>query len=254
MTEWPRSETARLHSLKSSGSRVRHLLLTRTIAKEVDDKEDPEEEYKEVVGHASLTREWNPFEKKCDEKEESVNIVIQSVVIHGNLRGRGLGRLLMQQIETFLEKEFKSSWLHSPSSVKLILYPKVDKDGNSVERFYSKLGFRTCHKDYDDQNDLRKETEAVTAAVESVMTSPAAGHSSTLSSLKVTEGNEVIATDQTTQSSTSLLIQRPPPPPSLPTTLTDNSLCNKQLGSSVIDRSRGNLMFKVIHCSHRPHP
>lgn len=254
LIEWPRSESARLQSLEGSGNRVRHILMTRIVAKQQEGDEMKKEVSEEVVGHASLTREWNPFHDR-KKKDDVVNILIQSVVIHPNLRGKGLGRQLMQHLEEFVLKELSvaSAWIpsSSPSSpsptIRFILHPKDDSDG-SIERFYTKLGFKRCrHDNLCDENDLQAQTEAFTPAV---MKSPAPDNNdnknitSTLSFQGTcSEGNEKhISSDMTIQSP----IPSPPPLP-LPAKKAGNEReCNTPSTSFIINSKRGKQMYKLL--------
>ena len=74
---------------------------------------------KELLGHAKLAR----------MPKDPNRCWIESVVISRNLRGKGLGRLLMEGCEKYaLEKGFKTLYLST----------------HDQEAFYSRLGFTLC--------------------------------------------------------------------------------------------------------------
>ena len=251
LIEWPRSESARLQSLEGSGNRVRHILMTKMIAQQEEEGDQMKEVSEEVIGHASLTREWNPFHDRKKGEDDVVSILIQSVVIHPNLRGTGLGRQLMQHLEEFVLKEVSvaSAWIPSSPcpAIRFILHPKDDSDG-SIERFYTKLGFKRCrHDNLYGENDLQAQTEAFTHTVMKIPAPDNNDNKNITSTLSFqgtcSEGNEKhISSDMTIQSP----IPSPPPLP-LPASKVRNAReCNTPSTSFIMNSKRGKQMYKLL--------
>ena len=90
--EWPRSDTIRLRGLQSSSEKLpcNLVLLIRDNAKI------------SVIGHSRISR------IPADDSQ----VFVESVVIHPNLRGKGLGKILMLKTEEYcMGRGFTSSYL-----------------------------------------------------------------------------------------------------------------------------------------------
>lgn len=110
-SEWPRSYTARLWSLKASRDSLptSMILVTRT------------DKYKSrVIAHAKLS----PIPADTEA------VFLESVVVDQKHRGKGLGRLLMNEVENHSFGVLGS---------KRIFLSTIDQDG-----FYLKLGYKFC--------------------------------------------------------------------------------------------------------------
>lgn len=129
-TEWHRSESARIHSLTSKQSmRIKnHLLLVDTKANS-------------VVGHTRIITEPN------DE------FYIESFIINKHLRGKGLGRRLMNDAECFISNHLTSN---ENFSIKLIAIKLIARD-ESAKKFYLKLGFEVIN--------TRNQSETINSCV-----------------------------------------------------------------------------------------
>ncbi|KAL0269160.1 UNVERIFIED_CONTAM: hypothetical protein PYX00_006980 [Menopon gallinae] len=106
--EWKRSHTARLRSISGSSDNFpTSIVLLKDAGKPA------------VVGHCKLTKlsHSNPV------------IFIESVVIHPDYRGKGLGKLLMHKAESYLKRK-NIEWIY------------LSTLGQEV--FYEKLGYLTC--------------------------------------------------------------------------------------------------------------
>ncbi|VDI27135.1 Hypothetical predicted protein, partial [Mytilus galloprovincialis] len=104
--EWPRSKTARIHSLEKSCDKYPVNLVL------VTDENIP-------VGHSRLAIVVGR-EKSC---------FVESVVVKRSLRGKGLGKLLMQETEHFARSEgFETMYLST--------HDKQD--------FYQHVGYSFC--------------------------------------------------------------------------------------------------------------
>ncbi|XP_052272784.1 N-alpha-acetyltransferase 80-like [Dreissena polymorpha] len=106
--EWKRSMTARFHALEKSRDEypVNLVLIEQAGTSEAF-----------VVGHSRLALVQGQTDKSC---------FLESVVIRKRLRGKGLGRILMEKTEQFAEKE----------GFKVIYLTTHDK-----EEFYAHLGY-----------------------------------------------------------------------------------------------------------------
>jgi len=101
--EWPRSETARLHSLKQS----RDSLPISLILLDSNDQ---------LIGHVKLKREL----------PNTNSAFIESLIVDKSKRGKGFGKLIMNQTER-LAKEL---------GLEKLVLTTIDKIG-----FYQSLGF-----------------------------------------------------------------------------------------------------------------
>jgi len=109
-SEWPRSETARLHSLEASCDTLPTSLIL---------VESGENNYKDVIGHSKIT----PIPSMPD------SVFVESVVIVNDHRGQGLGKYLMYKTEEYIKT----------LSIRVIYLSTIDK-----QEFYSKLGYVRC--------------------------------------------------------------------------------------------------------------
>lgn len=141
--EWPRSESARIHSLTRPGTA--HLLLVRKSPTADSERE-------EVIGHAAIVPErrapWCPPCPVCNEQV----FVIESVIVREDYRGKGLGKRLMMEVEQWIlanhhKMKHRAVINDDPTTLTLILYPKEE----SVEMFYSKLGYRREDSQYTEE-------------------------------------------------------------------------------------------------------
>ncbi|XP_055616589.1 N-alpha-acetyltransferase 80-like [Toxorhynchites rutilus septentrionalis] len=113
-SEWPRSYTARLWSLKASKDTLptSFVLIKQCVE---SDTNGPT-----VLAHAKLS--------PVPADEEAV--LVESVVVDRRCRGQGLGRLLMNEIENHCFCALR---------LKTIYLSTIDQDG-----FYNKLGYTYC--------------------------------------------------------------------------------------------------------------
>ncbi|XP_014290236.1 N-alpha-acetyltransferase 80 isoform X1 [Halyomorpha halys] len=105
-SEWPRSKAARLQSLYMSCDKFPTSLVL-ILAEQ------------QVVGHVKLT------EIKLGGDE----LMIESMIIHREHRGKGWGKLLMEEAEDYAQRQGK---------IKIYLSTR------GQEGFYSKLGYEIC--------------------------------------------------------------------------------------------------------------
>lgn len=105
-SEWKRSETARLHSLRNSCDRlpVSLILLKQN----------------QVIGHAKLSR-IPSIEDAC---------FLESVVIKSDLRGQGYGKYFMRKVEEYCDDKLKLQTIFLSTK--------------GQEKFYEKLGYVEC--------------------------------------------------------------------------------------------------------------
>lgn len=105
-SEWPRSKSARLQSLYMSSEKFpMSLVLVRDET--------------EVVGHVKLT----------EMKLGGTDIMVESMIIHKDHRGKGWGKILMEEAEQYLERRGKK---------------KTYLSTRGQEGFYKKLGYEVC--------------------------------------------------------------------------------------------------------------
>lgn len=105
--EWPRSETARMLSLRTSCDKMPTCLIL--LSKD-----------KKVIGHCKLTP-IPSIKESC---------FVESVVISKSLRGKGLGTFLMKAIEEYCRQVLKLKMIH------------LSTKGQEI--FYEKLGYEIC--------------------------------------------------------------------------------------------------------------
>ncbi|XP_026481161.1 N-acetyltransferase 6-like [Ctenocephalides felis] len=105
--EWPRSLGARMRSLMMSSEKLPTSLIM------LQDKTG-------IIGHAKLTP-IPSMPQAC---------FVESVVIAKNLRGKGLGRELMYQVEKYCKSKLNLK--------------QVILSTQGQEQFYSKLGYKEC--------------------------------------------------------------------------------------------------------------
>ncbi|XP_050522132.1 N-alpha-acetyltransferase 80 [Daktulosphaira vitifoliae] len=110
-SEWPRSESARLHSLEASCDTLPTSLI---LTKKTEDIEQAV-----VVGHSKVT----PIPSMPE------SCFVESVVIKHEHRRKGLGKFLMLKTEEFI----KTLGIHT------VYLSTLDK-----QEFYSKLGYIQC--------------------------------------------------------------------------------------------------------------
>lgn len=119
--EWPRSMVMRVRSLKSSMESVGKIDLPKSFIL-------VQKSSNKVVGHLKL----NFIQITGDKGEESMqnhdSAYLQSLIIHKELRGKGLGKLMMRHAEEFLAKNFNNF---------RVLYLNT-KD---QQRFYESIGY-----------------------------------------------------------------------------------------------------------------
>ncbi|KAJ9578776.1 hypothetical protein L9F63_004984, partial [Diploptera punctata] len=105
--EWPRSKTARMRSLEMSCDTLPTSLILVNSGK--------------VIGHSKLSQ-IPSIPSGC---------FIESVVIHPEFRGKGLGKFLMMKTEEYIQSlGLETAYLST-----------IDK-----QEFYSKLGYIECEK------------------------------------------------------------------------------------------------------------
>lgn len=105
-SEWPRSKVARLQSLYMSSDKFPTSLVL-ILAEQ------------QVVGHVKLS------EIKLGGDE----LMIESMIIHREHRGKGWGKLLMEEAENYAQRRGKT---------------KMYLSTRGQEGFYSKLGYEVC--------------------------------------------------------------------------------------------------------------
>jgi len=105
-SEWPRSKTARLQSLFMSCDKFPTSLILL-----LNDET--------VVGHVRLS----------EIKLKGDDVMVESVVIHKEHRGKGWGKILMEDAEVYIR-----------SKGKKVMYLST----RGQEGFYKKLGFEVC--------------------------------------------------------------------------------------------------------------
>ncbi|XP_029714234.2 N-alpha-acetyltransferase 80 [Aedes albopictus] len=110
-SEWPRSYTARLWSLKSSKDTLPTSMVLIDTA---------ENEKSTVLAHAKLS----PI------PSDSEAVFIETVVVDRRYRGKGLGRFLMNEVEKHCFKTLR---------LRAIYLSTIDQEG-----FYAKLGYNFC--------------------------------------------------------------------------------------------------------------
>jgi N-acetylglutamate synthase-like GNAT family acetyltransferase len=88
-----------------------------------------------LIGHAATAKQPNP-------NVSSSIIFISSVVIDGSLRGSGLGRLLMQKLE---------------SELRHMTFRRLELCTINKESFYSRLGYQTVKRDLNFLNESKPE-------------------------------------------------------------------------------------------------
>ncbi|XP_055586853.1 N-alpha-acetyltransferase 80-like isoform X2 [Uranotaenia lowii] len=118
-SEWPRSYTARLWSLKAS----KDTLPTNFILIEPENTKDQSTNSSvpsKVLAHAKLSP--IPADKNAT--------FVESVVVDRQFRGQGLGRVLMREVETHCFQTLK---------LETIYLSTIDQEG-----FYTKLGYKLC--------------------------------------------------------------------------------------------------------------
>ncbi|XP_032781872.2 N-alpha-acetyltransferase 80 isoform X2 [Daphnia magna] len=108
--EWPRSKTARLRSIESSNPNLPISLIM--VSNTTTGKGD-------VIGHAKIAR--LPF--------EPASCMIESVLINPANRGKGFGKLLMEECEKLAVKLGFSTAVLST---------------HDKQQFYQKLGYEFC--------------------------------------------------------------------------------------------------------------
>ncbi|CAG2227011.1 N-alpha-acetyltransferase 80 [Mytilus edulis] len=161
--EWPRSKTARIHSLEKSCDKYPVNLVL------VTDEDIP-------VGHSRLAIVVGR-EKSC---------FVESVVVKRSLRGKGLGKLLMQETEHFARSEgFETMYLSTHDKQDFYQHvgysfckPVVScgiQPSNIPDSFLNKLAGATLDDDKSQQKKLntkRKDNTSETALARSSLTSP----------------------------------------------------------------------------------
>ncbi|XP_050425426.1 N-alpha-acetyltransferase 80 [Adelges cooleyi] len=110
-SEWPRSETARLHSLEASCDTLPTSLV---LVKKLENNGN-----KAVIGHSKIT----PIPSMLG------SCFVESVVIDHRYRGKGLGKFLMYKTEEYIKT----------LGINTVYLSTKDK-----EDFYSKLGYVRC--------------------------------------------------------------------------------------------------------------
>ncbi|XP_075983248.1 N-alpha-acetyltransferase 80 isoform X2 [Anticarsia gemmatalis] len=105
--EWPRSETARMLSLRASCDNLPTSLIL------INDKKD-------LLGHCKLTS-IPGIPESC---------FLEVVVISKSMRGRRLGSYLMRQVEEYCRNVLKLKMLHLSTK--------------GQENFYAQLGYEMC--------------------------------------------------------------------------------------------------------------
>lgn len=114
-SEWPRSYSARMWSLKASKD-----TLPISLVLVDNDKTTKQDSRAEVLAHAKLS--IIPSDAEA--------VFVESVVVDSRHRGQGLGRLLMSSVENHC-----FGTLH----LKTVYLSTIDQQG-----FYSKLGYTFC--------------------------------------------------------------------------------------------------------------
>ncbi|XP_052057731.1 N-alpha-acetyltransferase 80-like [Mytilus californianus] len=161
--EWPRSKTARIHSLEKSCDKYPVNLVL------VNDEDLP-------VGHSRLSIVVGR-EKSC---------FVESVVVKRSLRGKGLGKLLMQETENFARSEgFETMYLSTHDKQDFYQHvgysfckPVVScgiQPSNIPDSFLNKLAGATLDDNLSQQNRLNtksKDNSCETAFTRSSVTSP----------------------------------------------------------------------------------
>ncbi|RWS06288.1 N-acetyltransferase 6-like protein [Dinothrombium tinctorium] len=119
--EWPRSETARLHSLQKSCD---NLPISLILA---------DSTHKRVIGHVRISREH--FDHKC--------AFIETLLIRKEMRGKGFGKYLMEKSERFCEQM-------GFTKIKLTTIDKID--------FYARLGYKVINNRCENFATTKSET------------------------------------------------------------------------------------------------
>ncbi|KAK7104192.1 N-alpha-acetyltransferase 80-like [Littorina saxatilis] len=173
--EWPRSKAAREHSLNKSCDGLPCCLVYRQV------------DSKEVIGFSQVVAVQGK-DKAC---------LFESVIIHHDLRGKGLGRKLMDATEQFARgMNFKTVYLNT-----------LDKQG-----FYSHLGYTECGPVV----SLGANASRVSEQFLQKLLGTSGDSSDDSDSTKARVNQNTNALSQHPPSSSPALPPPPPPPPAVP--------------------------------------
>ncbi|CAL8110864.1 unnamed protein product [Orchesella dallaii] len=187
--QWPRSRTARLRSLEQGS---RDSLPTSLVLLQKDDNGKDT-----VVAHSKISPV--PYQPKL--------CFIESVVVAPQLRGKGLGRLIMERTESYVKA----------LGITTVYLTTFDQQG-----FYSRLGYELCDPIVVFGGSIRLIEKVDNFKVFSITHSPSSNQPLTnpASARKTTNDND---------SKSQISVPPPPPPPPLPPLQNQSLLDNNNI-------------------------